>query len=119
MANERPIPTPTGDELETLTQLRLRAARRDRVRGFALQEAYDILGYLQANMGATPILCRSYSGVLTLLLVEGRIAQVSRRITRLRAEEIRDTAVERELWDPRCNARGSHEQIGILRYVII
>ncbi|KAJ5530578.1 hypothetical protein N7527_003971 [Penicillium freii] len=74
--DERPIPTPTGDELETLTQLRLRAARRDRVRELALQEAYDILGYLQANMGATTILCRSDSGVLTLLRVEGRIGQV-------------------------------------------
>lgn len=99
MANERPIPTPTGDELETLTQLRLRAARGHRVRELALQEAYDILGYLQANMGATKILCRSDSGVLTILLVEERIGQVLRRITRLRAEEIGDTAVERELWD--------------------
>lgn len=101
MANEGPIPTPTGDELETLTQLRLRAARRDRVREceLALQEAYDILGYLQANMGATTIICRSDSGVLTLLLVEERIGQVLRRITRLWVEEICYTAVERELSD--------------------
>lgn len=98
MANERPIPAPTSEQLEILTELHVREIRRVEDRDAVFDEVYEILSYFQAHLHSTPILGRGDAGVPVLLLVEERIRELSAHMARLQDEERQDRAIERAIW---------------------
>ncbi|CAI7678356.1 unnamed protein product [Penicillium discolor] len=94
MANERPIPAPTSEQLEVLTELHVREIRRVEDRDAVFDEVYEILSYFQAHLHSTPIFGRGDAGVPVFRLVEERIGELSAHMARLQDEERQDRAIE-------------------------
>ncbi|KAJ5953742.1 hypothetical protein N7501_008021 [Penicillium viridicatum] len=94
----QPIPTLENAHREMLTQLRLRATRRDRVHQAVYREASDAYAFLDAQTHTTPILCRHDSGVRIIHLAHQRIILLIQQTNRLCAQERRDRALKRRIW---------------------
>ncbi|KAJ6133457.1 hypothetical protein N7471_008672 [Penicillium samsonianum] len=81
-----------------LTELRLRATGRAETRQEVLDEADEIMSYIQALLQSNPILCRRDSRVPVFQLVKHRLVELIGHMASLRAEERHDRELERTLW---------------------
>ncbi|CRL20701.1 unnamed protein product [Penicillium camemberti] len=89
----RLIPTLNDEQLELLTQRRLRATTRSYLRRMSLRDAAHEMGYLEGLIDDT-----ESSDIRVLRTLECIMANLLRRLIALRTEEEADAALERELW---------------------
>lgn len=102
MANEWAIPTPNNEQLELLTQLRLRATGRARVRRAVLQDAAHIMRRVESVFETRYSYYWSHVSVATLSRLEERMVELVQRTVDLRIEEILDHASEEDIWRQVC-----------------
>lgn len=89
----RSIPTPNDEQLELLTQLRLRATARSYLRRMVFREAAHQMGYLEGMIDDN-----ASSDILVLRTLEHIMANLLHRLIAVREEEEADAALERYLW---------------------
>ncbi|KAJ5426117.1 hypothetical protein N7465_001187 [Penicillium sp. CMV-2018d] len=89
----RPIPTPNSEQLELLTQLRLRAMRRSYIHEMAVRDAIREMRHLERLADTS-----EYSGAILLHRMDGIMAVLFDQMIALRREERADAAFEEELW---------------------
>lgn len=97
MAEPRPIPVPNDEQLEKLTQLRVRATQRAERRELIYHTISRALNRVDTAMGVVEIYYQ------ILVAEKGRLMRVRRHMLgKLSAEQHNDERLERELWDEIC-----------------
>lgn len=89
----RPVPTASNEQLDLLTQLRLRAIERPYLRRMALRIAALHMGYLEGLISDD-----ESSDILVLRTLEHIMADLMHRLVALREGEEADLALEQDLW---------------------
>lgn len=89
----RIVPTANDEQLELLTQLRLRATRWLYLRRMTLRVATHNMGYLEGLIDET-----ESSDILVVRTLEQIMADLLHRFIALREEEEADMALEQGLW---------------------
>lgn len=90
----RIVPTPNDEQLELLTQLRLRATRRLYLRRMTLRVATHNMGYLEGLIDE-----HESSDILVVRSLKQIMADLLHRLIALREEEEEaDMALEQDLW---------------------
>lgn len=98
MADQRPIPTASNKQAETLTRLTLRAIRRRHRRYIAIRNATREMGQLVALLHTAAVDERVDSGTRLMRDLRAVIATLMHRIDEIQQEEDGDRAREWELW---------------------
>lgn len=97
MAETRPIPTPNNEQLEELTVLTNRARSRARARDDIHEKIQGIMDEKEAIMAANQYWYNTHRDQLANM--DRELAFLDQKLNKLQAEEERDAAKERRIWN--------------------